>query len=368
MVVAKIYVNGTQAIVTECARVTMGMQGAQVQVEYNGIWNELNKTAVFVSSTTKDIVNPGSMLTIPAEITEQAGHRLKVGFYGVGADGTVVIPTLWADLGVIQAATDPSGDTSTDPELPVWAQLQKQMEELKRQPGPEGPEGPTGPAGPQGERGEQGNPGNDGFSPTVTVEDIEGGRRVTITDKDGDKFFEVMNADWAVSDPADPGYVWNRTHFEERETIFPRTYLGDSNWDRMEHAFFFNSAPMIAGETYVVKAGEKEYTAIAESTENGIELSAEKLWLVYNPTGVIGPENTYLTHPDFIGDPAGPDDTYYCVPTTVSIWRPGKIHKLDVKYLDVGAIAQALPSVDMVASFDDGSTGTFKLYGMAVDR
>jgi hypothetical protein len=211
MIVAKIYVNGTQAMVAECARVTMGMQGAQVQVEYNGIWNELNKTAVFVSSTTKDIVDPGSMLTIPAEITAQAGHRLKVGFYGVNAAGNIVIPTLWADLGVIQAATDPSGDTSTDPELPVWAQLQQQMEDLKRQPGPEGPagpegpegpagpagpagpEGPAGPAGQPGAPGKDGEPGQDGYSPTVAVINIEGGHRVTITDKGGAKTFDVMD-------------------------------------------------------------------------------------------------------------------------------------------------------------------------------
>ena len=38
--------------------------------------------------------------------------------------------------------------------------------------------------------GEQGEPG---FSPIVSVEDIEGGHRVTITDADGDHTFDVMN-------------------------------------------------------------------------------------------------------------------------------------------------------------------------------
>ena len=35
--------------------------------------------------------------------------------------------------------------------------------------------------------------GKDGVSPTVKVETISGGHKVTITDKDGDKVFNVMN-------------------------------------------------------------------------------------------------------------------------------------------------------------------------------
>ena len=38
-----------------------------------------------------------------------------------------------------------------------------------------------------------GPPGADGFSPTVSTESIENGTRVTITDKDGPKSFDVMN-------------------------------------------------------------------------------------------------------------------------------------------------------------------------------
>lgn len=40
---------------------------------------------------------------------------------------------------------------------------------------------------------EQNGNGNDGFSPIVEVEEIEGGNRVTITDKDGAKVFDVMD-------------------------------------------------------------------------------------------------------------------------------------------------------------------------------
>ena len=39
----------------------------------------------------------------------------------------------------------------------------------------------------------KGDPGNDGVSPTVSVADISGGHRVTITDATGTKSFDVLN-------------------------------------------------------------------------------------------------------------------------------------------------------------------------------
>lgn len=61
--------------------------------------------------------------------------------------------------------------------------------------GPQGPAGPAGPAGADGATGPQGDPGEDGFSPTVAVTDIPGGHRVTITDAEGPKPFDVMNGE-----------------------------------------------------------------------------------------------------------------------------------------------------------------------------
>lgn len=76
-----------------------------------------------------------------------------------------------------------------------------------------------------------GQDGNDGFSPTVSVDNISGGHRVSITDKNGTKVFDVMDgkdgegggsggvsvqSDWSVNDESDPAYVKNRTHWMER--------------------------------------------------------------------------------------------------------------------------------------------------------
>lgn len=56
--------------------------------------------------------------------------------------------------------------------------------------GPQGPKGDTGDTGPQGPTGAD---GTDGVSPTVTVTNISGGHRVTITDVNGTNTFDVMD-------------------------------------------------------------------------------------------------------------------------------------------------------------------------------
>ena len=49
----------------------------------------------------------------------------------------------------------------------------------------------------------KGEPGEDGFSPTVSVSDITGGHRLTVTDKDGKDTFDVL--DGADGKPGTPG-------------------------------------------------------------------------------------------------------------------------------------------------------------------
>lgn len=51
----------------------------------------------------------------------------------------------------------------------------------------------------KGETGPQGPSGEDGYSPTVTVTEIEGGHRVTITDEVGDHTFDVLDGEAVIS-------------------------------------------------------------------------------------------------------------------------------------------------------------------------
>ena len=57
----------------------------------------------------------------------------------------------------------------------------------------DGVDGAAGAAGTNGKDGKDGANGTDGVSPTVVIADITNGHRVTITDKDGSKSFDVMN-------------------------------------------------------------------------------------------------------------------------------------------------------------------------------
>ena len=99
--------------------------------------------------------------------------------------------------------------------------------------GPKGDKGDIGPQGPQGTPGEsathawngtvltiksasgatsadlKGDRGVDGISPTVDVEKITNGHRVSITDKDGTEQFDVCNGVYVgVVEPTDESLVW----------------------------------------------------------------------------------------------------------------------------------------------------------------
>lgn len=127
MNVAKIFVSKNRANVLYLEPITSGTIGATVSFEFDETWDGFRKTYVFrAGSKTKDDTKTTGV--IPTELLVP-NIRLEVGVYGT--KGEIAIPTIWADLGVIRAGADPSGDESTDPSLPVWAQLQQGFETLR---------------------------------------------------------------------------------------------------------------------------------------------------------------------------------------------------------------------------------------------
>ena len=110
---------------------TSGMVGKMVKLEFTCDWNGLSKTVVFTADgISRDVVDAGELVTIPHEVLAEPGKTLYIGVYGVSEDGRA-IPTIRVKGPVIQPGTDPSGDEGTDPTLPVWAQLQAQIDQLK---------------------------------------------------------------------------------------------------------------------------------------------------------------------------------------------------------------------------------------------
>ena len=110
---------------------TAGMVGKEAKLEFSEEWEGFCKTVVFTAGCeSRDVTDPGEVVVIPHEVLAEARKPLYVGVYGGGADGRV-IPTVRAQGPFIQPGADPSGEESLDPTLPVWAQLQQQVTELR---------------------------------------------------------------------------------------------------------------------------------------------------------------------------------------------------------------------------------------------
>lgn len=125
MRIAEVKVTNTTCKTTPLVPIPKGIVGATISIEYkDSAWDGLQKTVVFRGSVTKDVLNAGNEVIVPAEVVSCAGGNLYMGVYGVDAANNVVIPTIWTELGMIHCAAAPSRDTSTNPSLPVWAQIQ----------------------------------------------------------------------------------------------------------------------------------------------------------------------------------------------------------------------------------------------------
>ena len=130
-------VNGAEIQASVAGTLTSGMVGIPVTIEYDEAWEGLTKNLVCRCSRGTDreehrtILNVGNTTVVAHEVM-QAGMLLYLGVEGCSTDGTLVIPTTWAMCGVIQRGANTGEDLSTDPTLPVWNQLQGQIEQIKR--------------------------------------------------------------------------------------------------------------------------------------------------------------------------------------------------------------------------------------------
>lgn len=123
--------SGVDGCMTETETLTSGMVGKEIKLELSNDWDNMTKTAVFIAGdVTRDVVGISDTVEIPAAVLAQPLQRLYVGIYGVKDDGRVT-PTIRAEGPWIVPGADPSGDEGTAPDLPVWAQLQTQIDALK---------------------------------------------------------------------------------------------------------------------------------------------------------------------------------------------------------------------------------------------
>lgn len=137
MEIAKIKVSGVKAALVDHGpgrwEIPAGIVGGEIRFVYGPDWENLGKTVVFsCGNLTKDVVDAGEVVTIPAEVVEKPERKLLVGVYGVDESCETATPTLWLE-GYVRSAADPSGDVTTDPALPVWAQLEGRIRALEEQ-------------------------------------------------------------------------------------------------------------------------------------------------------------------------------------------------------------------------------------------
>ena len=130
-------VRGAQIEASVTGTLTSGMVGIPVTIEYDEAWEGLTKNLVcrcsksgFDNEEYRSILNVGNTAVVAHEVM-QAGAHLYLGLEGFRPDGELVIPTTWAMCGVIREGANTGEDLSADPTLPVWNQLQVQLEQLE---------------------------------------------------------------------------------------------------------------------------------------------------------------------------------------------------------------------------------------------
>jgi len=128
----KLRVLGSQIEVAERpAAITAGTVGLAVEFTFDSQWEGLAKTAVFragdkVIATTLE----RDTHTVPWEVLEKPDLWLSIGVYGANAEGTVVIPTLWAKVAVVHTGVDPEGDPALEPSVPIWQEVLTQVNNI----------------------------------------------------------------------------------------------------------------------------------------------------------------------------------------------------------------------------------------------
>ena len=194
--------KGNSASCTHRERLTSGMVGLQCEFVFDSEWDGLARTAVFTAGNEKrDVLLTGDTCTVPWEVLKTAGYQLVIGVYGTNAEGTLVIPTVYAMCGGIASGADPSGDESVEPTQTLVEQIMaaagtavetanavKAAADAGDFKGDKGDTGPQGPAGPKGDKGDAGSLG----SVTATVSNDTGTPKVQVS-------YDGENANFAFS-------------------------------------------------------------------------------------------------------------------------------------------------------------------------
>lgn len=133
----RLIVRGAKASAEVHGVLTAGMVGIPVTIEYDDSWNGLSKNLVCrgglgyekFKGESRTILGVGTVAKVAPEVMI-AGEVLYLGIEGYNEDGSLVMPTTWACCGTIQDGVKTEGGPSEDPTLPIWDQLQAQIDQF----------------------------------------------------------------------------------------------------------------------------------------------------------------------------------------------------------------------------------------------
>lgn len=112
----KIEVTGNIAkVIEKPLHIISGTVGLPVEFTFDSHWDGLRKIAVCQAGhITKDTVLVNNTTAVPAAVLANPNVRLNIGVYGTNEDGSLAIPTIWANLGQIREGALPSGNEGID--------------------------------------------------------------------------------------------------------------------------------------------------------------------------------------------------------------------------------------------------------------
>lgn len=104
-IVVKVF--GSSITASANGKITSGMVGLPVIIEYDDSWDGLTKAAFFrVGGKIRKRNNIGTTTTVPWEILRTHGNTLDIGIEGRDADGNIVLPTTWFVVGRVYEGSD----------------------------------------------------------------------------------------------------------------------------------------------------------------------------------------------------------------------------------------------------------------------
>lgn len=285
MEIAKVKVDAVTADIVFSRPIPKGLVGGKVGICYTDpMWNGLTITAVFRGAVTKDVLNVSDSVEIPWETVETAGKKLFFGLYGCSADGSLVIPTIWVELGEVQGAADPSEDVTAKYTPELWEQMHNLIGSLAEL----NTDNQQSVVAALNEVLDKS--GVDEKELRATVEDClkatGTGADVYIL-KEGEGLSDApmkadvviapeetgdLWADWNAAE-GEPGFIANKPFGEETEEIFAETeveFVQQEALGGMKAAFVQLAYPLVAGRTYDVRFNENVYSCVALGDPNEV--------------------------------------------------------------------------------------------------